>query len=249
MSRPKAIIFDCWSTLFYAEQRPLVLRLVASKLLHRRLSYALTKRLERSMMLAPEADPSAVARKLLHELHLPPLPGLVAQVKRALHDTNRQPYPETLETLRLLKKDYALGLITNTSEVSFAPLRQEFKLDRYFDEIVTSYEAGVLKPDPQIFRLALRQLNVVPEAAVMVGDNPRDDVAAAQAIGMRAVLVDRHRRHLNAPHRVTSLRELPARAAEPADRAGIITPCLINPRLPYPTSPLRKSSKSTPTCW
>jgi putative hydrolase of the HAD superfamily len=214
VTKPKAVLFDCWSTLFYAEQRPLVLRVVASRLLHRRISYALTKRLERSIMLAPEADPAAVARKLLRELHLPSLPGLVSPVKGALYDTNRQPYPETLEVLRALRKRYRLGLITNTSEVSFAPLRREFGLDGYFDSIVTSYEAGILKPDPQIFRLALERLGVTPAEAVMVGDNPRDDVVAAEAIGMRAVLVDRRRRHLDAPRRIESLRELPPLLAQ-----------------------------------
>jgi 2-haloalkanoic acid dehalogenase type II len=214
MSQPKAILFDCWSTLFYNETRPLALRLLASKVLHKRISYVLTKRFERSVMLAAESDPEVAARNLLREFHIPPIPGLVTQVKRALRDADRHPYPETLDVLRQLKKHYQLGLITNTSEVSFKPLRKEFKLDECFDVIMTSYEAGVLKPSPEIFQLALQRLGVKPHEAVMVGDNPRDDVAAAEAVGMGAILVDRKRRHLTAPHRVESLNELPQAIAK-----------------------------------
>lgn len=207
-------MFDCWNTLFYAETRPLALRLLASKLLHKRLSYALTKRFERSVMLAPEVDPTTTARKLLREFGLPPLPGLVSSVKRALLDADRHPYPDTFEVLQKLRKQVKVGLITNTLEVSFKPLREEFKLDSYFDVIMTSYEAGVLKPDPQIFRLALEKLGVAPHEAVMVGDNARDDVAAAEAIGMTGILIDRRQRHRDASRRIESLSELPALVAK-----------------------------------
>ena len=209
-AKPKAIIFDCWNTLFYAKQRPLVLRLItASKLLDRSLSYGLLKRFERSIMLAPEANIAATARKMLRGFGLPALPGLVGFTQRALRDAHRQVYPDSFEVLRQLGRDYKLGLITNSFEVAFEPLRQQFKLDDYFDVITTSYEAGVLKPDPKIFTLALQQLGVRPAEAIMVGDNPRDDVKAAEALGMTGILVDRRRRHLQAPRRVESLSELP----------------------------------------
>jgi FMN phosphatase YigB (HAD superfamily) len=43
----------------------------------------------------------------------------------------------------------------------------------------------------------------------MVGDSPRDDVAGAQAIGMRALLLDRTGLHPDAAERIESLAELP----------------------------------------
>lgn len=44
------------------------------------------------------------------------------------------------------------------------------------------------KPEPPLFRMALRRLGVAPQAAAMVGDSVVSDVAGARAVGMRTVL-------------------------------------------------------------
>jgi 4-nitrophenyl phosphatase len=44
------------------------------------------------------------------------------------------------------------------------------------------------KPQPPLFRMALRRLGVAPHAAAMVGDSVVSDVAGARAVGMRTVL-------------------------------------------------------------
>ena len=56
-------------------------------------------------------------------------------------------------------------------------------LDRFFDVVVTSAEAGAPKPDPAPFRLALARLGVEPGRALHVGDEPADE-AGARAAGM-----------------------------------------------------------------
>jgi len=49
----------------------------------------------------------------------------------------------------------------------------------------------VAKPDPAIFRIALRALGASANAVVHVGDDPIADVQGARATGLRAVLVRR----------------------------------------------------------
>jgi HAD superfamily hydrolase (TIGR01450 family) len=44
------------------------------------------------------------------------------------------------------------------------------------------------KPEPPLFRIALRRLGVAPPRAAMVGDSVTSDVAGARAVGMRTVL-------------------------------------------------------------
>jgi 4-nitrophenyl phosphatase len=44
------------------------------------------------------------------------------------------------------------------------------------------------KPEPPLFRIALRRLGVAPHEAAMVGDSVASDVAGARAVGMRTVL-------------------------------------------------------------
>ena len=92
----------------------------------------------------------------------------------------------------------ALGLITwlrargvKTGIVTSGPPTQQIKIDAlgvrsHIDAIVVSDEVGFAKPDPRIFRRALRRLDVDPREAWFVGDHPVNDVAGATAIGMRA---------------------------------------------------------------
>jgi 4-nitrophenyl phosphatase len=45
------------------------------------------------------------------------------------------------------------------------------------------------KPQPTLFELACRQLDVEPRRVVMIGDNPATDIAGAEALGMHGLLV------------------------------------------------------------
>ena len=55
---------------------------------------------------------------------------------------------------------------------------------RRFDAIVSSAEAGVPKPEPEPFLLALERLETAPERTLHVGDEPVDE-QGARAVGMR----------------------------------------------------------------
>lgn len=58
-------------------------------------------------------------------------------------------------------------------------------LEAFFDSRVFSCEVGVEKPDPEIFREALRRLSVPPEKTVMLGNSPSHDLRPARKLGMR----------------------------------------------------------------
>jgi HAD superfamily hydrolase (TIGR01509 family) len=62
-------------------------------------------------------------------------------------------------------------------------------VDRYVDEFVLSFEVGAVKPDPQIFTVALERLGVAAADAVMVGDSEEAD-GGARALGCDFILVD-----------------------------------------------------------
>jgi putative hydrolase of the HAD superfamily len=55
----------------------------------------------------------------------------------------------------------------------------------HFDQITFSYELGVLKPEPEIYRYAVRGLGVAPEEALFLDDRP-ENVEGARAIGLHA---------------------------------------------------------------
>jgi putative hydrolase of the HAD superfamily len=78
-------------------------------------------------------------------------------------------------------------------------LIRAFGLNRYFDAIHYSTRMGAAKPDPAIFRAALRAHGIEAHQAMHVGDSLRADVGGATAAGIPAVLVDRNQQHGNPP--------------------------------------------------
>jgi putative hydrolase of the HAD superfamily len=65
-------------------------------------------------------------------------------------------------------------------------------IEALVDEVVLSAEVGFAKPDPAIYRIALERLGAVPDEAVLV-DDAEENVAAARAIGLHAVLYENRR--------------------------------------------------------
>ncbi len=117
-------------------------------------------------------------------------PQLVALWKRARMEA-LAPYPSTIEVLDHWLDRLPLALVTNgASRLQRAKLAVT-GLDRYFDTVIVAEEAGVGKPDPRPFHLALERLDLSPEEVVMVGNDARRDVGGADAAGIRAIHVVR----------------------------------------------------------
>ncbi|MXZ63097.1 MAG: HAD family hydrolase [Chloroflexi bacterium] len=126
--------------------------------------------------------------------HLRPDPALAERLAdhyRAIHINHIGIYPDAIETLEAARARYPLALITNGLSRIQRPKIERFDLERYFEVVVVSGEAGLQKPDPAIFALALEPLGVAPEATVYIGDNPYHDVVGAHAAGVGAIWVNR----------------------------------------------------------
>ncbi|MHA6723526.1 HAD-IA family hydrolase [Sphingomonas sp. RS2018] len=83
-----------------------------------------------------------------------------------------------------------LFAITNFSGEFFPELRtRDANLFDRFRDIVVSGDEKLVKPDPAIYRLALKRFGLEPHQAVFVDDNAAN-VAAAAALGIHAVLFD-----------------------------------------------------------
>lgn len=103
-------------------------------------------------------------------------------------------YPEVLPALtalRLARPDLPLGIVTNGPSARQRKRAAALGLGRWFDIWVISEEVGSAKPDRRIFEVALARARVGPAEAVMVGDDPRTDVAGAQAAGLHGLWVNR----------------------------------------------------------
>jgi putative hydrolase of the HAD superfamily len=107
-------------------------------------------------------------------------------VRRAL-----TPRPGAVDTLRALRgRGLGVGLITVCSEdVQLAWPETEFA--GLFDAEVFSSGIGMSKPDPRIYLHCCDLLAVEPGEAVFVGDGANDELAGAERVGMRALLIHR----------------------------------------------------------
>ena len=104
--------------------------------------------------------------------------------------------PGTMELLDYLKPKYYLHLITNGfQEVQHIKLSGS-GLEPYFETMTVSEEVGVKKPNPEIFRYALRKANATVEESLMVGDEMAVDIDGAYAIGMDTVLLNLKRENV-----------------------------------------------------
>lgn len=111
-------------------------------------------------------------------------------------------------------------------------------LEPLLDAVVISGEAGVLKPDPAIYRLALERLDVAPEGAVFV-DDWKPNVEGARRLGMGGVHF-RGALHLRRaladaglPVRPPDLRPLPGIRAVIFDWGGVLSPLNFLARTPH----------------
>ncbi len=91
---------------------------------------------------------------------------------------------EILETLHA--KGTPLYGLTNWSAETFPRTRPRFAFFERFRDIVVSGEIKLAKPDPAIYRHLLARIGAPAQTCVFIDDSAKN-VAAAQALGMRAL--------------------------------------------------------------
>lgn len=95
--------------------------------------------------------------------------------------------PGTMELLEYLKPKYHLHLITNGFEEVQHTKLSGSGMEPYFETLTVSEEVGVKKPNPEIFRYALKKAGATPEESLMIGDEMAVDIDGARAAGIDQV--------------------------------------------------------------
>jgi len=128
----------------------------------------------------------------------------------SLSPTKTNLYPDTIEILQYLSSKYKLHIITNGfEEVQYKKLTHS-GLMKFFIEIITSEDAGAMKPKPHIFNYAIERAGALPEESLMIGDDEEVDILGAIGAGIDQVLVDYEGTTADskATYRVQNLKEL-----------------------------------------
>jgi putative hydrolase of the HAD superfamily len=115
-------------------------------------------------------------------------PTYLAAFYRAAYEKAWQPVPGAVPLLTALRAaGLRIGIVTNNLVAEQRDKLRRCELDRLIDALITSEETRVAKPDPAIFDVALDQLDLAPEDAVMIGDAWATDIVGARNAGVRPI--------------------------------------------------------------
>lgn len=115
-----------------------------------------------------------------------------SQVAEAFSQARESLQPENMVVtfLKHLRESALVKLyaMSNVAREDFAALSQ--KMDwSLFDRVFTSGAVGMRKPDPNFFKYVLDEIKLAPEQVVFV-DDKRENVLAADCLGLRGILFD-----------------------------------------------------------
>jgi 2-haloalkanoic acid dehalogenase type II len=117
--------------------------------------------------------------------------GIDVSVDQLVDSIRFHPYPDAIAALEDLRGRGLRLVIVSNWDCSLGRVLELSGLDGRFDAVVSSAEARARKPDPAIFTVALEAAGCSAAEALHVGDTAEEDIAGAQAAGIRALLLDR----------------------------------------------------------
>jgi 2-haloacid dehalogenase len=92
--------------------------------------------------------------------------------------------PGAHEILTYVSSSYRIGMITNGYGESQRRRLRACGIDNFFHSLMISDEVKVNKPDPLIFEMAIKDLQVAREQVLFVGDSLNDDYHGAKNAGI-----------------------------------------------------------------
>ena len=153
-------------------------------------AYTVT-RAERSIgaFNGPEGDMTAIVEAAGFESRPELIDSLVA-MERRFTETGVEVWEDSLPVVfELRQRGVRTALVSNCSH-STRGIVDRLGLVDAFDEVILSFEVGLRKPDPAIYREALRRVDVQPDRAVFV-DDQQEYCDGAASIGIQTYLIDR----------------------------------------------------------
>ena len=98
-------------------------------------------------------------------------------------------WPGVAQALAELARDYRTAVITDGLGLMQRRKVEALGIEGLVEAVFYCWEHEAPKPDPACYLAALERLDARPEDTVVIGDNPRHDMAAARAVGCRSIRV------------------------------------------------------------
>lgn len=94
---------------------------------------------------------------------------------------------DTISQVRF--KGVKTGLISNVDIID-SKYWDESPLSELFDIVVFSCDVGTLKPQKEIYSLAMNKLNILPENSIFIGDGGSNEIFGAKSAGMKTIFTE-----------------------------------------------------------
>lgn len=94
---------------------------------------------------------------------------------------------ELLDIIKNIKPNYKIAILSNASQEMIEEALKQNGVRELFDAIITSSKTGLVKPQPEIFELALTELGVIAQEALFIDDSS-SNVTAAKELGLNSIL-------------------------------------------------------------
>jgi putative hydrolase of the HAD superfamily len=88
---------------------------------------------------------------------------------------------------QLRQSGFKRAILSNMGDAVHESIIVEHAWINTFDALIWSYQLGVIKPNPTIYRYALEKLNAQPEKTLFLDDRS-ENITAARALGIQAIL-------------------------------------------------------------
>jgi putative hydrolase of the HAD superfamily len=92
------------------------------------------------------------------------------------------------ELLQSLNPDYRLAVLSNTNELHWPRIIDEFKIPLYFEHIFASHLLNKAKPESSIFQHVINELKVEPGSILFLDDNLKN-IEASEKLGIQGLHV------------------------------------------------------------
>jgi putative hydrolase of the HAD superfamily len=99
-------------------------------------------------------------------------------------------YPDVVVVLVNLAPRFQLAVVSNF-DGRLRMILEQLGISKFFTDIFVSSEIGADKPDPEIFRRALKFIDLKPDEVLHVGDDPERDWKAAKSAGLAVFQLQR----------------------------------------------------------
>jgi putative hydrolase of the HAD superfamily len=197
MKHPKAVLFDLYDTLTYADSQSNEDKMNTCARICNVRPEEFSKAwkslvVESNLGKFPKTEDRV--RAVLRILGVPENQEIIDAVAKCEHEFLKSGillFDDTINTLVSLRKaGLKLGLVTNASP-SVRIVLANYKIEEYMDCTIISSEVGCRKPDARIYKTALEKLGVKARECVFVGDGNDGELDGAHALEILTIWIKR----------------------------------------------------------